>query len=582
MSSGSIRDGRQDQDQGVVAGLSLVRRGSVLTAISDFKVRHELVEMLRAERFEPVESESGEAALVLFERTRPALVLVAAQMSDMSGQDAIRYIKAMAGADFVPVILVCCAQDEESLMGCIQSGGDDFLVWPFSADLLLTRILAMDRVRSLHRAVFASGAPLTKRLELEHQEQALAERVFSRAIGNRNVVADLLSLEQRAAAMFNGDLVLTQHLPDGGLRMLMGDFTLHGLAATIGALPVAEAFHAMTAKGVSDDEVLEEINRKLHALLPPDRFMSATLISIPSSSQYLYWWNGGMPSAWLRTAEGLYELSSHALPLGVLPKLCDGNVPRKISVRPGDRLLVFTDGLLEASNTAGGRFKEMCLHRVLDDWRYGDRVFPGLIEALDRHCAGVDQVDDIAVLEIPIETSIFSIPEPDWRKLPVGGWAWSIELRDGRLSAMRSVDSLLRPLGLLDGLDAHVPALEIIVAELYSNALEHGISMAPWAVKVSPDALVSGEFLVSEAASGTSCSGWIRIEIRYLRHADGGAFAVSVSHGGKGFECRCDSEGNCLPPPPWGEGLVLLQELCESLTYSEGGRRADASYRWWS
>ncbi|MFD2111012.1 PP2C family protein-serine/threonine phosphatase [Thiorhodococcus fuscus] len=578
MSSVSLRDGRRNQ--GVAVGPGVTRRSSVLTAISDSEVRRELVEMLRAERFDPLESDSGEAALALFESARPDLVLVAVQMSDMSGHDATRYIKAMAGADFVPVILVCCAHDEESLTRCIQAGGDDFLVWPFSAGLLRTRILAMNRMRGLHRAVFASCAPLTQRLELEHQEQALAERVFSRAIGNRNVVADSLSLEQRAAAMFNGDLVLTQHLPDGGLRMLMGDFTLHGLAATIGALPVAEAFHAMTAKGVSDDEVLEEINLKLHALLPPGRFMSATLISIPSSSQYLYWWNGGMPSAWLRTAEGLYELSSHALPLGVLPKLGDGDVPRKISVRQGDSLLVFTDGLLEASDTAGRRFEEVCLRGVLDDWRHGDRVFPGLIEALDRHCTGADQADDIAVLEIPIETSIFSIPEPVWRKLPFGGWTWSVELRDGRLGAMRSVDSLLRPLGLLDGLDTHVPALETIVAELYSNALEHGISMAPLAVKISPDALASGEFSVSEAANGAPRSGWIRIEIRYLRYADGGAFAVSLSHGGKGFECQGDSDGNCLPPRPWGEGLALLQGLCESLNYSEGGRRADAFYRW--
>ena len=42
--------------------------------------------------------------------------------------------------------------------------------------------------------------------------------------------------------MFNGDLVLTAPAPNGGVYVLAGDFTGHGLSAAIGSLPVTEIF----------------------------------------------------------------------------------------------------------------------------------------------------------------------------------------------------------------------------------------------------------------------------------------------------------------------------------------------------
>ncbi|EXJ16126.1 SpoIIE family protein phosphatase [Imhoffiella purpurea] len=558
------------------------RRGLVMVVDADEDSRGQLVGLLRSEGFDTLEADSGEGALDLFETSRSDMVFVDAHMPDMDGYETSRYLKTMAGDAFLPVVLTFCAEDDETLLACVRSGGDDFLLRPYDSLLLRMRILAMERMRDLQCAILASSAPLAQLLDREYQEQVLAERVFSRAIRNRNVMSDLIAVLQRSSALFCGDLVLTQHLPDGGLRVLIGDFTGQGLAATIGALPVAEAFHAMTAKGVDDEEVLSEINGKLYELLPQDRFMSATLISVPGSGRYLHWWNGGMPSAWLRTAEGLYELSSHAVSLGVLPRLPKGDVPRRISVRPGDGLLIFSDGLLEARDVEGRSFDERCFRSVLSGWQHRRQVFPALAEALERHCEGVDQPDDIAMLEIPLESHLFSIPEPIHCQLPEGGWTWSIELRGEHLGPLHAVDSLLRPLGLVDGLETHLPVLETIVGELYANALEHGLSIVPVAVKVAPNALAAGEEAFRELPANPLGDGWIRIRIRYLPCADGGGFSVCVEHSGKGFDCCPDEAGLCLPPQPWGEGLVLLHGLCESLSYSQEGRRADAFYRWWS
>ena len=405
-------------------------RGLALVVDDNPVSRILLLRMLSGEGFTTLEADCGEDALNLFAAERPDLVFMDAELPRMDGFETTRRLKAMAGDDFVPVIFVSGLHDDDALAACIHAGGDDFLIKPYTEAALKARILAMERMRDLQRTFAANNRLPADILEQELQEQALAERVFNRAIRNRNVTTELMGLMQRPAAMFSGDLVLTQHLPDGGLRVLVGDFTGRGLAATIGALPVAEAFHAMTMKGVEDAEVLSELNHKLHALLPADRFMAACLISIPGSGRSLRWWNGGMAGIWLRTQDSVRSLASHALPLGILPQLSDVDRPRKIGVQPGDSLLMFTDGLLGAVGEDGRAFEESALQSVLAGWKHGEPIFPALVDALDRHCGSREQSDDIAVLEIPLGSHLFAIPEPVHQRLPAGGWSWSVELRD--------------------------------------------------------------------------------------------------------------------------------------------------------
>ncbi|MBK1717863.1 SpoIIE family protein phosphatase [Thiocystis violacea] len=383
-------------------------RGTALI-VDDSAINRQLLSyMLRQEGFVTLTANDGEEAIACLESTRPDMIFMDVVMPRMNGIEATRAIKTRLGEDFVPVIFLSALRSEETMMECIRAGGDDFLTKPFNVALLKARIRSMERARDLRRRDAAANLVLIELLERRQQEQLLAERVFSRAIKNRNVAIERLGLIQRPTATFNGDLVLTQYLPDGGLRVLMADITGHGLGATIGALPVAEAFHAMTLKGVADNAVLAEINRKLHLLLPTERFMSACLVTISRDGRVLRWWNGGMPSVWVRTRRGLIELVSHALPLGVLPTLPVEDKSRRLDIELGDALLLFTDGLAAASDRRGIRFGEARLKTLLNRWSRDRPLLPDLESALNAHCGDVEQPDDIAALEIHIEATLFT------------------------------------------------------------------------------------------------------------------------------------------------------------------------------
>nr|WP_274600209.1 fused response regulator/phosphatase [Thiocystis violacea] len=523
--------------------------------VDDDPVNLQLVKrMLELEGFSVCTAIDGEQAIRCFERERPDIVLMDIMMPVMNGIEATRRIKAAAAGDFVPVIFLTALSDEETMMGCIQAGGDDFLTKPFSFTLLKARILATERVRELQRRMAASSQPLADLLEREQQEQQLAERVFSRAINNRNVSSEHLSCLQTSAATFGGDLLLTQHLPDGGLRILMADITGHGLGATIGALPVADAFHAMTLKGVEDAEVLNEINRKLHGLLPSDRFMSACLITLSGSGRRLSWWNGGMPSAWLRTRAGLQELASHAVPLGVLSELPPGDLPRERRVEVGDSLLLFSDGLMAARDQGDQAFGAVRLDPHLTDWTHGEPIFPALAESLRQHCGETPQRDDIALLELRIAPVCIEVPEPESGQALGGDWAWSLELAPEDLARAGSLQSLLKPLGLLDGIESQREALERLFAALRAHALR------------DVDIKVLGQ------DPRQSDPGRVRLEIRSTPLPEGGRIWIRImGHAGGGAVAAAEH------PSARQE---TLRGLCES--FSEDARRQviEAVYRW--
>ena len=377
-------------------------RGVALIVDDEVANRRLLGSMLVKEGFRTLEASNGREALERFEQERPDIVFMDVLMPEMDGLESTSHIKRMAGEDFVPVIFLTAVNDEQCLLSCIEAGGDDFLAKPFSITRLKARVLAMERVRDLQRTLAAKQRLLETLLEHDHEEKQLAERVWSQAVKYHNVRVPAIGLVERPATIFNGDLVLMHYLPDGGLRVLLGDFTGHGLAATVGALPVADTFHAMTAKGFDDVALLSEINQKLYRLLPTERFMAAYLISISGRGDTLSWWNGGMPSAHLCTAAGRIELASHALPLGILPELHDSAM-RQVRLAASDRLLLMSDGLLEAPDRQGRMFVDAGLSTLLNDWTPGTPILPALMAAFDAHCTGTEQIDDVAVMEIPLD-----------------------------------------------------------------------------------------------------------------------------------------------------------------------------------
>lgn len=204
----------------------------------------------------------------------------------------------------------------------------------------------------------ADCAAVRARFERYRQEVRLAQHMFDSVI--RRSPADIEFLRQWMVTTghFSGDLLIYERTPDGHLHILMGDFTGHGLAAAVGALPAADIFFAMTRKGMALCDIAGEINRKLNELLPTGRFCAAILARVSPRHDELELWNGGQPPLLLLDADGhlAAEFPSFHLPLGVAaPPGFDG-ATKTVALAGIRHVVLYSDGLIEARNAAGAMF----------------------------------------------------------------------------------------------------------------------------------------------------------------------------------------------------------------------------------
>jgi PAS domain S-box-containing protein len=114
---------------------------------------------------------------------------------------------------------------------------------------------------------------LREKQELLKQEEKIAQHVFANITASNNDDIDELTTWYEPMGSFSGDLVLSSLLPDGGLRIILCDFTGHGLPAALGAVPVSSIYTAITSKNLPLSVLMEELNNKLNTFITHGNFL---------------------------------------------------------------------------------------------------------------------------------------------------------------------------------------------------------------------------------------------------------------------------------------------------------------------
>lgn len=526
---------------------------------------------------------NGLEALALFEQERPHLVLMDALMPVMDGFEAARRIKQLAGEQLVPIIFLTSLTEGEALVRCLEAGGDDFLAKPYNRVILEAKIKAMDRLRRLQATVLQQRDLIAKHNEHLVTEQRVAKAVFDKVAHSGCLSAPNIRYLQSPYALFNGDLLLAAFKPSGGMHVLLGDFTGHGLPAAIGAMPLADVFYGMTAKGYSMAEILREMNAKLKRILPVGVFCCATLLNLSFQRRVVEVWSGGLPDGYLhRVGSGeRIPLVSRHLPLGILDAASFDDKYEVYPMELGDRLFLLSDGVLEACNGEGQLFGEERLLAVFAANREPDRLFEDIQRALQAFRGEVQ--DDISLVEIALveEGSLKRPPlvfSDSGMNSPLD-WSASFEFRAQTLKSFNPLPFLLQLLLEVQGLRSQGGALYTVLAELYSNALEHGVMGLDSSLK--RDAKGFSEYYHQRAARLAGLlDGYVRFHLQLLPEADGGRLIVRIEDSGPGFVVPQGAaqrpDADCFS----GRGLYLVNQLTERCAWQDDGRGVSVEFSW--
>jgi diguanylate cyclase (GGDEF)-like protein/PAS domain S-box-containing protein len=128
---------------------------NILIADDVKSVGHFVSEYLRSAGHHVTYVESGEAAVAAYQQQAFDLVLMDVVMPGIGGLEAVRQIKAIPSATWVPIIIITGLDSEEDILSGFMAGADDYMVKPVKPMALDIRIRSMMRIASIQRSTTA-------------------------------------------------------------------------------------------------------------------------------------------------------------------------------------------------------------------------------------------------------------------------------------------------------------------------------------------------------------------------------------------------------------------------------------------
>lgn len=545
----------------------------ILVVDDDTLSRFLLVHMLEQQGYlDTFEAEDGMVAIELAKRIKPDLVLLDIVMPEMDGFEVATQLKKLAGDIYLPIIFITALDDEKSLARCLEVGGDDFVAKPFDKVILAAKIRAHVRTRLLSKKTFEQNKQLTFYRNAVEREHKIVEHIFANALSVNKSFTRYLDYCLNPASDFNGDLFIASASPTGGMYFLIGDFTGHGLASAIGALPVSQAFQAMSRKGLSLMEMAETINQTLLMLLPDDMFFAAALVEISHTGKQVDIWNGGMPSLLLQDQSGkiVKRFDSRHMALGILENHEFEADVERYEMQFDDRLVAFSDGIVELENDEG----QMLGNEGIETWLLAqpNMNVEGIIDKAKEYLGSRQRKDDVTVIIFTSQPLEQVTNKGVASKIPL---KMVLELNAKHIKSSDPVVDLVSVITNQLSLYGVHSELFTVLSELYNNALEHGVLELDSELKQSDSGFFAYFKLREEKLSSLEAAS-IVISAEYL--PDENALAIQIKDSGKGFKQQHMSELENLEKS-YGRGISLVKELCESVEYTNKGNTVDVVFK---
>ena len=287
-----------------------------------------------------------------------------------------------------PVILITARGQEVDRVRGLDLGANDYVVKPFSSSELMARVRRLLREQENSRQDH-------KDFEDEIQAAAAVQRgLFPHC---RPPAAALqYAASCRPAKGVSGDYHDFIPLNGGKLGLMVADVSGKGLAAAMLGASLQAAVRAFApSMSMRCGDVLRRVNRLLFETTAPERYATVFYAVYDPVTQLLSYANAGHYPPWLVRGTLITRLESMTAPVGLFAEIAP--TENHVQLSPGDWLVVTTDGIPEACDSAGNEFGDERLLNLLKPTCPPDTFCRSAIDAAVMH-GRPNQADDLTVL----------------------------------------------------------------------------------------------------------------------------------------------------------------------------------------
>jgi len=379
----------------------------------DFRVL--LARLLKASGFEVMEAKSGEEGLRKIGEFQPDLILLDIMMPGIDGYEVCERIKADPCFRDIPIIFLSGRTDAADKIRGLAIGGVDYITKPFDRGEVIARIENQLKIQRLTDELIATNAELTeKQKKLDEDLQAAAgiqKTLLPRnppEVDNLDIAWKFMPSEQ-----IGGDIFNVLRLDEDHLGFYMIDVSGHGVPPALVTFSISQTLQPHMGctirkragftpghQVVSPGEVLKSLDEE-YPWERFERFLTIIYLIVNIRNGHIIYSNAAHPPPILIHADGALELLEEG---GTIIGL-DGILPfeeGETILSPGDKMILYTDGVFEFVDSKGGIFGEKRFYELVKGlYRLPiGAVLDEIVLAIERFAQGARLQDDVSLLGI--------------------------------------------------------------------------------------------------------------------------------------------------------------------------------------
>jgi sigma-B regulation protein RsbU (phosphoserine phosphatase) len=365
------------------------RRSPLVLVVDDDSSTVRTIEgFLKRAGFRTASAEDTGGALQGIRAQRPDLILLDVNLGDGSGFDVSRSLQADTTTFNTPILFISANDDTSAKVQGFESGGVDYITKPIAGAELIARVRTHLRLKQAHERLVE--------LQAEHV-QKLASAQQNLMPRPKDLPEARFQVSIRQVLHAGGDFYDVIPTGQSIVDYLVADSSGHDLAASFWTASLKALAGEYADPLHLPQEVVGAINGALCRFLPPGAFFTLAYARFNRQTGGMALVNAGHPPAIVVHANGdePVVVRQEGDVVGAFPDAAFGIT--ELTLQPGDRIFLYTDGLIEA----GGSY-EQGLQRLAETC-FAQRALPlsDLVPTVANEVmAGLSPVDDTLLLGV--------------------------------------------------------------------------------------------------------------------------------------------------------------------------------------
>ncbi len=366
-------------------------------------IRQKFRKQIRKNLYDFIFAQNGlEAMLQVVEHPGINLILSDINMPEMDGLTLLTKINELKNPALKTVI-VSAYGDMENIRTAMNRGAFDFATKPIDFDdLEITINKALREIEIIRKAQHEHDQLISIQNDLEiarEIQQSIIPRKFPPFPGRKDFE---LYASMNAAKSVGGDFYDFFLIDEDHLGIVMADVSDKGIPAAIYMAVSRTIIHASAIKEMAPEECLFFSNNLLCKDNENSMFVTVFYGILNTKTGVMTYSNAGHNPPYILQKEGAIKLiePTHDKVLGIIDDCKFSS--KSVTLNPGDRLFLFTDGVTEAMNKEFQLFTEEKLEALLAKIKENspEEIINSVYNAVLEHANGAVQSDDITMLAL--------------------------------------------------------------------------------------------------------------------------------------------------------------------------------------